>query len=159
MLKTASGGDDERNMVDLLDHKSLREMAAADQLIAALGEAFPPEGERRRAPRLSYQVRARLELVDEDGRPVESQTLHTRDLSGTATGFVSPRGVPGDARGVLHLPAPDGSGEVSKVACRVSRTRDLGNGWFEGAMEFDGPAPAFSQTQIARVGAAIALDD
>jgi hypothetical protein len=142
----------DRNMIDVLDRNDLREVSEADQLIAALSDAFPTQAEdRRKEPRYRYQVRARLELVDENGRPVESRSLHTRDVNSRATGFVSTEDLSaGDARGVLHLPSPDGRGEATKVACRVRRSREAGNGWFEGVVEFDDQQPVFSSTQIRK---------
>lgn len=146
----------DRTMVGVLDRDGLREVAEADQLIAALSDAFPTRVERpdrRKEPRYRYQVRARLELVGEDGRPVESaasHTVHTRDLSSRGTGFVTSSEVAGDARGVLHLPPADGTSEPRRVACRVRRTREAGNGWFEGVVEFETPTPVFSSTRIGR---------
>lgn len=142
--------NNERKMVELLESRSLRELAEADQVIAALADAFPPEKERRKAPRLRYQVRAKLELVDEDGEAFESQTLHTRDFNDSATGFVTTADLARVGRGVLHVPAPDGSGGVEKIACRVSRSNDVGNGWYEGTVEFDSKQPVFSHTKISK---------
>jgi hypothetical protein len=152
--KQPNGSNRDRAMIDVLDrHAELRETAEADQVIAALSDAFPQRAgqpDRRKEPRFRYQVRARLELVDEDGRPVESAALHTRDTNSRAAGFVAPTDVSGDARGVLHLPSPDGSGTTTKVACRVRRSREAGNGWFEGVVEFDDQQPVFSSTRISK---------
>jgi hypothetical protein len=143
-----------RSMIETMDRVGLREVAQADQLIAALGEAFPAREapqDRRQEPRYRYQVRARLELVDQDGRPVESRSLHTRDVSAAGTGFVASSEVSDDARAVLHLPSPNGAaGETTKVACRVRRSREAGNGWFEGVVEFDDRQPVFSSTRIEK---------
>lgn len=155
--RSTTGG--ERNMVEVLDRwigprggAELREVAEADQLIAALADAFPQrasKAERRKEPRYRYQVRARLELVDENGRPVESASLHTRDMNSRATGFVTSGDVSDDTRGVLHLPALDGAGPTTKIACRVRRSREAGNGWFEGMVEFESDRPVFSSKRIA----------
>jgi hypothetical protein len=147
--RQAAAADNERKMVDVLQVE-MREVAEADQLIAALADAFPErKQERRKEPRYRYQVRARLELVDENGRPVESASLHTRDVSSRGTGFVASTDVANDARGVLHLPAPGGKGKTTKVACRVRRSREAGNGWFEGVVEFESAQPVFSSKRIA----------
>jgi hypothetical protein len=140
----------ERNMVDVLDSRTdLREVAEADQLIAALADAFPQrKQDRRKEPRYRYQVRARLELVDENGRPVDSASLHTRDVSSKASGFVTSGGLSDDSRGVLHLPSPGNSGKTTKVACRVRRIREAGNGWFEGVVEFENEQPVFCSKKI-----------
>ena len=149
--KPTSTANTDRKVVDVLDPTAdLREVAEADQLIAALSVAFPqPRQDRRKEPRYRYQVRARLELVDETGRPVESTSLHTRDVNTRATGFVTSGDVADDARGVLHLPAPEGNGKTTKLACRVRRSREAGNGWFEGVVEFDEKQPVFSSKRIA----------
>jgi hypothetical protein len=150
--KQVTKGND-RNMVDVLDRRAeLREVAEADQLIAALADAFPQrrsQPDRRKEPRFRYQVRARLELVDEEGRTVESTSLHTRDLNSRATGFVTPDDVADRSRGVLHLPEPGDSGATTRVACRVRRSREAGNGWFEGVVEFENDQPVFSSKRIA----------
>jgi hypothetical protein len=140
----------ERNMVDVLDRRAeLREVAQADQLIAALADAFPQrrQADRRKEPRYRYQVRARLELVDEDGQTVDSTSLHTRDVNSRGTGFVTSGDVSNDTRGVLHLPEPGGN--TTRVACRVRRSREAGAGWFEGVVEFDDNQPVFSSKRIA----------
>lgn len=140
----------QRKMIEGLEPRTLRELAEADQVIAALADAFPPDRERRKTPRLRYQVRAKLELVDEEGRAVESQTLHTRDASDSATGFVTTADLARVGRGVLHVPSPDGSGKIEKIACRVSRSNDVGGGWYEGTVKFDTKQPVFSRTRISK---------
>jgi hypothetical protein len=151
--KKQSTKGSERNMVDVLDRGAeLREVAEADQLIAALADAFPQranQADRRKEPRYRYQVRARLELVDETGRPVESASLHTRDLNTRATSFVTSGEVSNDSRGVLHLPGLDGTGPTTKVACRVRRIREAGNGWFDGVVEFEEGQEVFCSKRIA----------
>ena len=152
--KQAAVAGIERNMVDVLERRAnaraeMRDVAEADQLIAALADAFPErKQERRKEPRYRYQVRARLELVDDNGLPVDSTSLHTRDLSSRGTGFVTSGDVADDARGVLHLPGPGGKGKTTKVACRVRRSREAGNGWFEGVVEFEQKQPVFSSKRI-----------
>lgn len=136
----------------------LAEVAAADQVITALGDAFPPAKERRRSPRLQYQVRARLELVDEGGQVIDSvaarngsgaavsTTVHTRDLDPSGSGFVTREDLSGHDRGVLCLPAPDGN--VRRIACHIRRAREVGGGWYEGVAQFDTEQPVFSLTRI-----------
>ena len=139
----------DENVIDLLDAPSLAELAQADQVIAALGDAFPPAQERRQAPRLRYQVRARLELVDElTGKPFGESMLHTRDLDPSGSGFVTPYQIAENERAVLCLPSPHTGGSERRINCRVRRSREVGNGWFEGTVEFDQEQPVFSHTRI-----------
>ena len=117
---------------------------------AALNAAFPRTGlERRQAPRLKYHVVATLEPVANGPEDVK---VVTRDASVTGTGFVSSSELVEGSRAVLHMPSPEGNGEVQRIECRVNRSRELGNGLFEGSVEFMGEQPQFSDTKI-RAGA------
>ncbi len=120
-------------------------MSGAAEEVAALNAAFPTNGvERRKAPRLKYQVVATLEPVaigPDDVRVV------TRDADANGTGFVSSAPMAEGSRAVLHLPSPDGE-ETQRIECRVRRSRELGNGLFEGSVEFLGDQPRFSDTRI-----------
>lgn len=122
-----------------------REHPAVDD-VTALNQAFPgPKGERRKTSRLKYQVVATLEPVasgPEDVRVV------TRDADANGTGFLSSGELPEGSRAVLHLPSPDGDGDVQRIECRVRRSREVGNGLFEGSVEFLGEQPQFSDTRI-----------
>lgn len=113
--------------------------------VTALNAAFPASKiERRKTSRLKYQVVATLEPVasgPEDVRVV------TRDADANGTGFLSSGELPEGSRAVLHLPSPDGE-EVQRIECRVRRSRELGNGLFEGSVEFLGEQPQFSDTRI-----------
>ena len=115
--------------------------------VTALNAAFPAQGERRQVPRLKYQVVATLEPVavgPDDVRVV------TRDADPKGTGFVSSGPIAEGARAVLHLPAPEGQpdAEPQRIECRVRRSREIGNGLFEGSVEFVGEQPQFSDTRI-----------
>ena len=119
--------------------------AAVDD-VTALNQALPgPRVERRKASRLKYQVVATLEPVapgPDDVRVV------TRDADANGTGFLSSGELPEGSRAVLHLPSPEGEGQVERIECRVRRSRELGNGLFEGSVEFLGAQPQFSDTRI-----------
>jgi hypothetical protein len=117
--------------------------------ITALSAAFPakPAVERRQAPRVKYQVVATLEPVAVG--PADVRVV-TRDADPRGTGFVSTKPMPEGSRAVLHLPAPDGdaNAEPQRIECRVRRSREMGNGLFEGSVEFLGEQPRFSDTRI-----------
>jgi hypothetical protein len=113
---------------------------------AALKAAFPPpKVERRQSKRLKYQVVATLEPVASGPDDVR---VVTRDADPRGTGFVSSGELPEGSRAVLHLPAPDGDREPQRIECRVRRSRELGNGLFEGSVEFLGDQPQFSDIRI-----------
>ena len=112
----------------------------------ALNAAFPRTGQERRiAPRLKYHVVATLESVTSG--PEEIKVV-TRDASTSGTGFVSTGELVEGSRAVLHMPSPTADGEVERIECRVRRSRELGNGLFEGSVEFMGEQPQFSDTRI-----------
>jgi c-di-GMP-binding flagellar brake protein YcgR len=118
--------------------------------VTALNAAFPPPAriERRQAPRLKYHVVATLEPVSTSG-PDDVRVV-TRDASTGGAAFLSTGALPEGSRAVLHLPAAGGDpdGEAQRIECRVRRSRELGNGLFEGSVEFIGEQPQFSDTRI-----------
>ncbi len=125
--------------------QNTKDAAGVDD-VTALNAAFPaPLVERRQAPRLKYQVVATLEPVASGPDDVR---VVTRDADPQGTGFLSSGNLPAGSRAVLHLPAPDGEGETQRIECRVRRSRELGNGLFEGSVEFFGEQPQFSETRI-----------
>lgn len=111
---------------------------------AAASSATAPGVERRQAPRQTYHVPATLEPVA-FGK-IEDVRVVTRDADARGTGFVSTGQLPEGTRAVLHLPAPDG--KTQRIECRVRRSREIGNGLFEGSVEFLGDQPQFSETRI-----------
>lgn len=111
---------------------------------AAASSATAPGVDRRQATRLTYQVPATLEPVA-FGK-IEDVRVVTRDADARGTGFVSTGQLPEGTRAVLHLPAPDG--KTRRIECRVRRSREIGNGLFEGSVEFFGDQPQFSETRI-----------
>ena len=129
------------------------EASTPDELIAAMGAAFPPKLERRRAPRVRYQVVATLEVDGEErtrpgGLLPENRTdLHTRDLDANNSGFVSPHQLTPGESAILNLPTP--TGETRRIECRVRRSRPVAEGLFEGCVEFTGgEQPVFSDRRI-----------
>lgn len=117
-------------------------MALNDALNASLRDR---KVERRQTPRVKYQVNATIEPVAENGQDVN---VFTRDADPKGTGFVSSKPMPEGSRAVLHLPSNDGQADPQRIECRVRRSREIGNGLFEGSVEFLGDQPQFSQTRI-----------
>jgi hypothetical protein len=129
--------DDESTQAPLAD-----DVKALDQAMRAT--AAPVD--RRQAPRQRYEVAATLEPVTFGaGAPADVQVV-TRDADAHGTGFVARGELPEGTRAVLHLPTPDG--QTHRIECRVRRSREVGNGLFEGSVEFLGEQPHFSDTRI-----------
>ena len=118
--------------------------------VTALDDALrattaPPATDRREAPRRPYQVSATLEPVSLAGTPADVRVV-TRDADPRGTGYVATGGLREGARAVMHLPTPDG--RTQRIECRIRRSREIGNGLFEGSVEFIGVQPQFSETRI-----------
>jgi hypothetical protein len=123
------------------------DVKALDQALratAAKAPAAAPAVERRHAPRQVYQVPGTLEPVAFG--TVDDVRVVTRDADARGTGFVSTGQLPEGTRAVLHLPAADG--RTQRIECRVRRSVEIGNGLFEGSVEFLGDQPQFSETRI-----------
>ena len=112
----------------------------------ATGRAADTGVERRQAPRLKYEADATLESVTPNG-PNDVRVV-TRDADSHGAGFTSVGGLPEGSRAVLHLPDPNDDGQTQRIECRVRRSREIGNGLFEGSVEFLGDQPQFSETRI-----------
>ena len=97
-----------------------------------------PLVDRRHLPRVTFAARATLAPADDTGA-VRPPAIRTRDLNPLGLGFTARQdlSVLGDA--VLQLPAANG--RLVCVACRVRRSRELGNGWYDGLVEFVVPQP------------------
>ena len=136
------------NDLDGLCFEDPTSSAAADKVAGGQPQLPSPEHaeDRRHAPRMKYEAAGMLEPVapnvPEDVRVV------TRDADTRGTGFVSSANLPEGSRAVLHLPSPGGEGGTQRIECRVRRSRELGNGLFEGSVEFFGAQPQFSDTRI-----------
>lgn len=113
-------------------------------LRASSPPATAPAIERREAPRQVYRAPGKLEPVS-FGKVAEVNVV-TRDADPRGTGFVATGQLPEGTRAVMHLPAPDG--QTQRIECRVRRSREIGNGLFEGSVEFLGHQPQFSETRI-----------
>ena len=117
---------------------------ALNQALRATAPAETPD--RRQAPRQRYEVAATLEPVTLGTRGPADVQVVTRDADPNGTGFVARGDLPEGTRAVLHLPTPDG--QTQRIECRVRRSREVGNGLFEGSVEFLGAQPQFCDTRI-----------
>ncbi len=94
--------------------------------------------DRRHTPRLSYQTTAWLVPMDETGA-VRRPIIRTRDLNLSCMGFRTRQDVSALSEAILRLPAA--TGRCIAVACRVRRSLEVGNGWFDCLIEFLTPQP------------------
>jgi len=94
--------------------------------------------DRRHRPRVPLAVRASLAPADDTGA-VRPPAIRTRDLSPLGLGFLSRQDLSVLGEAVLRLPGV--AGRVVCVACRIRRSRELGNGWYDGLVEFLQPQP------------------
>jgi hypothetical protein len=97
-----------------------------------------PRIDRRHVPRTSYQTTAWLAPADETGA-VRRPIIRTRDLNPRAMGFVTRQDVSALSEAILRLPTA--SSRCIAVACRVRRSLEIGNGWFDCLIEFLQPQP------------------
>ena len=122
--------------------------ASTAENVAALNHEGDAAGavDRRQAPRLDYNAHGTIETVAPDG--ASDVQVFTRDADSRGTGYVSLGPLPEGTRAVLHLPDPNDGGRTQRIECRVRRSREVGNGLFEGSVEFVGEQPQFSDTRI-----------
>ena len=119
--------------------------ALNDALRATTAAPITATGDRRQAPRQPYQVFATVEPVSV-GPGAHDVHVVTRDADPRGTGFVSTGQLRAGSRAVMHLPTPDGT--TRRIECRIRRSQEIGNGLFEGSVEFIGAQPQFSETRI-----------
>ena len=104
--------------------------AEAMASIFALGVGEPAVAEKRRLPRSSYAVQARLTLNGVTGEiAVYSHSISTR-----AAGFVGAQALAAGQRGTLFIAAP--SGREMEIAVTIRRCRALASGWFDMSGDF-----------------------
>jgi hypothetical protein len=120
-------------------------LAEAELIISALEAGAPgpaPAGaassvemeNRRRHPRRRYLVIADLRLFsDQPGSP--RWRLFTRDVSVRGVGFVTRDRLPLGYGGIIELPGPNG--RLMSIQGTLFRCREIGNGWYEGALYFN----------------------
>ena len=106
----------------------------AELVISALEAAGGRPDDRRRHPRRHFRAVADLHLFsDAPGTPLWK--LYTRDISVRGVGFITRDRLPLGYGGVVQLPGP--SGRPMGVNGTLFRCREIGNGWFEGALYFN----------------------
>jgi hypothetical protein len=94
--------------------------------------------DRRHTPRISYQTTAWLAPADETGA-IRRPIIRTRDLNPNCMGFRTRQDISALGEAILRLPAA--TGRCIAVACRVRRSLELGDGWFDCLIEFLQPQP------------------
>jgi hypothetical protein len=98
--------------------------------------------DRRHLPRQSYQTTAWLVPADETGA-IRRPIIRTRDLNVRCMGFRTKQDVSALNEAILRLPGS--TGRCIAVACRVRRSMELGDGWFDCLIEFLTPQPDLAQ--------------
>ena len=106
-----------------------------DLILSAMEAGGAGHDERRKHPRMSYRVVARLRLFS-DPTGTDPWKLYTRDVSVRGVGFITEHRLPLGYGGMVELPAP-GNGRIVSVHGTLFRCRELGNGYFEGALYFN----------------------
>ena len=107
----------------------------AEMILSALEAGSAAHDERRRHPRMGYRAIATLRLFS-DAPGTGAWKLYTRDVSARGVGFITEHRLPLGYGGVIQIPAPR-SGRLVSVNGTLFRCRELGNGWYEGAMYFN----------------------
>jgi hypothetical protein len=109
-------------------------LAEAEMIISALEAGAPAEDDRRAHPRRRYRVAADLRLFsDKPDSPL--WRLFTRDVSARGLGFVTRERLPLGYGGMVEFAGPNG--KLLSVNGTLFRCREIGNGWFEGALYFN----------------------
>ena len=106
----------------------------AELILSALEAGAPAHDNRRRHPRMRYHVTAQMRLFS-DPAGSAAWTLYTRDVSVRGVGFITRHRLPLGYGGTVQLLSP--SGQAATVNGTLFRCREMGNGWFEGAMYFN----------------------
>ncbi|MEA2736468.1 MAG: hypothetical protein QOE14_2919 [Humisphaera sp.] len=109
-------------------------LAEAELVLSALEVGAPTHDNRRRHPRRRYHVIADLHLFT-DGPGTPPWRLYTRDVSARGLGFITRDRLPLGYGGVVELPGP--TDRLMRVNVTLFRCREIGNGWFEGALYFN----------------------
>ena len=116
------------------DNEQRQSAWAEVELVLSALEAAGTQDDRRRHPRRRYRVPAELHLFsDTPGKA--PWRLYTRDVSARGLGFITRDRLPLGYGGVVELPTP--TGRMTSVNGTLFRCREIGNGWFEGALYFN----------------------
>ena len=119
--------------------RSDNEWLAEAELILSAMEAGTPAGagahdNRRRHPRRRYHVLAELRLFsDTPGTP--RWRLFTRDVSVRGLGFITRDRLPLGYGGIVEVLGPND--RMMTIHGTIFRCREIGNGWYEGALHFN----------------------
>ena len=119
--------------------------AEVDLIISALEAAGEPHDNRRKHPRMPYRVMADLRLFA-DPSGIAPWRLYTRDVSARGLGFVTPHRLPLGYGGQVELTTP--AGRVVSINGVISRCRDIGGGFFEGALYFNREQWMFQPVEV-----------
>jgi hypothetical protein len=98
----------------------------------------PVKIDRRHLPRISYRTTAWLSPADDTGA-VRRPIIRTRDLNPRCMGFLTRQDISALGEAILRLPTATSRGLA--IACKVRRSLELGNGWFDCLVEFLQPQP------------------
>jgi hypothetical protein len=107
--------------------------AEVELVLSALEAASRPDN-RRRHQRMRYRVPADLRLFS-DPPNTPAWRLYVRDVSARGMGFITKERLPLGYGGVVQIPTP--SGRITSISGTLFRCREIGNGWFEGALYFN----------------------
>lgn len=107
-------------------------------LMSVLEGHCPFGADPRTTPRVSYRVRAAVELAGEPAGPLP---LYTRDANIHGLGFICDHAIPVGTEVRLLLPSP--SDRAWAVGCVVARCEQIIHGWYEGALRFKQPQSHF----------------
>ena len=108
--------------------------AEVDLVLSALEAASVASQDRREQPRLRHRVPAELRLFSD--KPGSAPwRLFTRDVSSRGVGLLTRDRLPLGYGGVITLTSP--AGQQISINGTLFRCRDIGNGWFEGALHFN----------------------
>jgi hypothetical protein len=102
------------------------------------GDQPLPKIDRRALPRISYRTTAWLAPADETAA-IRRPIIRTRDLNPRCMGFLTRQDISALREAVLRLPTAGSRGMA--IACKVRRSLELGNGWFDCLIEFLQPQP------------------
>jgi hypothetical protein len=112
-------------------------------IMSALDTGQFDREDRRRAPRQSYRVKARLRLFSDPPRSAP-WVIYTRDIDARGVGFLSPHRLPLGYGGSIDL--PDATGAITRINCTLLRCREAAPGWYEGSLYFNREQKTFGET-------------
>jgi len=97
-----------------------------------------PRIDRRSLPRISYRTTAWLAPADDTGA-IRRPIIRTRDLNPRCMGFLTRQDISALGEAILRMPTT--TTRCLAVGCKVRRSLELGNGWFDCLIEFLQPQP------------------